>query len=123
MHNTTTFYNHFEFPNFLIFLIDSIDVISLKKNYIIIKQLFNYFIVLDSSQYYITAYYLMPYYNHFTILFKSEYSDEFLEADNWYVFDNSQNALFEVVGNTDKILEEFAIHPIIYKKICLDNKI
>ena len=117
VHNITTFYNNFEFPNILIFLIDSLDIIELKKNYTRIKQLFNNLIILDSFQYYICAYYLMPCENHFIILFKSECTDDFIEANKWYLFDNLQEVLFEIVGNVDKILAEFSIHAIIYKKL------
>ena len=50
-------------------------------------------------------------------LFKSEYSGEFIQKDNWYLFDNLQDVLFEIIGDKDKILSEFRIHTIIYKKL------
>jgi hypothetical protein len=59
-HTITTYYNNFEYPNFLIFLIDSLDVLTLKYNNQRIKNLFNEILILDSAEYYIFAYYLMP---------------------------------------------------------------
>ena len=59
----------------------------------------------------------MPCENHFIILFESDNTDDFIQARKWYLFDNLQDVLFEIVGNMDKILEEFSIHAIIYKKI------
>ena len=93
-HKTTTFYNNFVYPNFLIFLIDTYDVNALKNNNLRIKKLFNTLLVLDSDEYNIIAYYLMPYENHFVVLFKSEISDEFIHIDKWYLFDNLQDVIF-----------------------------
>ena len=43
--------------------------------------------------------------------------DDFIQADKWYLFDDLQDVLFEINGNVDKILAEFSIHAIIYKKL------
>ena len=59
----------------------------------------------------------MPCENHFIILFESDNTDDFIQAMKWYLFDNLQDVLFEILGNIDKILEEFSIHTIINKKI------
>ena len=64
----------------LIFLIDSLDVNTLKKNYIRIRKLFNNLLILNSETYYIKEYYLMPYENHFIILFQSENTDDNLKS-------------------------------------------
>ena len=93
-HTITTYYNNFEYPHFLIFLIDTLDVLTLKDNYQRIKHLFNEILILDSVEYYIYAYYLMPYENHFVILFQSEFSDEYILKDHWYIFDNLQDIIF-----------------------------
>ena len=90
VHNITTFYNNFEFPPILIFLIDSLDTNELKINYSKIKQLFNNLIILDSFQYYIYAYYLTPCENHFIILFETDNTDDFIQARKLYLFDNLQ---------------------------------
>ena len=54
-HNITTFYNNFEFPNFLVFVIDTTDVRTLKDNIKPIKALFNGILVLDSNEYELVA--------------------------------------------------------------------
>ena len=97
MHNTTIFYNNFEYQYFLIFIIDTNDVNPLQRNYIRFKQLFNHLLILDSSEYYITAYYLMPCENYFVVLFKSGYTDEFIQKDKWYLFDHLQKVIFEII--------------------------
>ena len=117
MNNTITYYNKFEYPFFLIFLIDTKDVITLQNIFSRIYQIFNSLLILDSSEYYMIGYYLMPYENHFVVLFKSEYSDEFIQKDKWYLFDNLQDIIFEINGDKDKILSKFGIHAIIYKKL------
>ena len=117
IHTTTTYYNNFEYPNFLIFLIDALDVLTLKDNYQGIKYLFNEILILDSAEYYIYAYYLMPYENHFVILFKSEFSDEYVLKNHWYIFDNLQDIIFELIGDKEILLKEFWMHAIVYKKI------
>jgi len=64
----------------LIFLIDSLDVNTLKKNNIRIRKLFNNLLILNSEAYYIKEYYLMPYENYFIILFQSENTDDNLKS-------------------------------------------
>ena len=117
MNNTITYYNNFEYPFFLIFLIDTKDVITLQNIFSRIYQIFNSLLILDSSEYYMIGYYLMPYENHFVVLFKSEYSDEFIQKDKWYLIDYLQDLIFEINGDKDKILSKFGIHAIIYKKL------
>ena len=96
IHTTTTYYNNFEYPNFLIFLIDTLDVLTLKDNYKWIKYLFNEILILYSAEYYIYGFYLK---NH------------------WYIFDNLQDIIFELIGDKEILLKEFWMHAIVYKKI------
>ena len=72
---------------------------------------------MDSSEYYIYAYYLMPYENHFVILFKTEFTDEDIKKDHWYIFDDLQDLVFELIWDKEILLKEFGIHAVIYKKI------
>ena len=50
-----------------------------------IKSLFNPIIILDIVEYYVIAYYLMPYENHFVIIFDSQLSCGNIKFDNWYL--------------------------------------
>ena len=59
----------------------------------------------------------MPYENHFIILFKSEFKDDNLQSDKWYLYDDLEDIILEIIGNIDIILEAFGIHSIIYTKI------
>ena len=59
----------------------------------------------------------MPYENHFIILFKSEFTDDNLQSDKWYLYDDLEDIILEIIGNIDIILEAFGIHSIIYTKI------
>ena len=70
-YNVTTYFNNFLFPEILIFLIDTLDFKTLKKNYIKIKSLFNQLLIVDEIQYDLIGYYLMPFQNHFIVLFKN----------------------------------------------------
>ena len=115
-HCNTTYYNNFEFPDFLIFVVDTYDVKTLKDNGKKIKTLFNKLLILDMVEYNIVAYYLMPYENHFVIIFRSQISDEIIKLDRWYLFDDLEYAIFEKIGVINKILDEFAINAIFYKK-------
>ena len=75
-HINTTYYNNFDFSTFLIFLVNTYDVKALRDNGKRIKSLFNQIIILDSIEYRVIAYYLMPYENHFVIIFQSQLSIE-----------------------------------------------
>ena len=93
----------------LTFLIDSLDVNTIKKNYIRIRQLFNELIILNSETYYITDYYLMLYENHFNFLFKSEFVDNNLQYDKWYLYDYLMDIILKIIGNIVTILEALGI--------------
>lgn len=114
--NITTFYNNFEFPNFLVFVIDNIDVKTLKDNIKTIKGLFNDILVLDSNEYELVAYYLMPFDNHFVVIFKSQLSVDMIKNEKWYLFDYFHDVIFEIIGDLDKVLKDFGIRAVIYKK-------
>ncbi len=58
----------------------------------------------------------MHYQNHFVILFKSEISNEYILKDHWYIFDNLQDIIFELIGNKEILSKEFGIHALVYKK-------
>ena len=49
----------------------------------------------------------MPYENHFEILFKREFSDEYILKNHWYIFDNLQDIIFELIGDKEILLKEF----------------
>ena len=79
--------------------------------------MFNQIIILDSVEYHVIAYYLMPYENNFVIIFQSQLSSENIKLDRWYLYDDLVDVVFESIGDISKVLDEFGIHVIIYKKI------
>ena len=34
----------------------------------------------------------------------------------WYLFDDFHDVIFEIIGDLDKVLNDFGIHAVIYKK-------
>lgn len=116
-HNITTFYNNFEYPNFLLFIIDTIDVKTLKNNNKTIKALFNDILVLDTNEYELVGYYLMPFDNHFVIIFKSQISVDIIKNGKWYLFDVFHGVVFEIIGDLDKVLNDFGFMLLFIKKL------
>jgi hypothetical protein len=112
----TTYYNNFRFPNILIFVVDSLDFKTLKDNFLNIKNLFNPVLIIDKEEYNLIGYYLLPFANHFTVLFQNQLEDGILKKSSWYLYDDLYDYIFEVIGSIDKILEYYAIHAIIYTK-------
>ena len=115
-HYLTTYYNDFSYPKIFIFLIDTFDVKTLKNNYNLIKKLFNPILIIDQEEYHIVGYYLLPFENHFILLFENNIDDGILKHSSWYLYDDYYDTLFEVIGSIDKILENTAIYAIIYLK-------
>ena len=94
----------FEYPNFLIFIIDTIDIKTLKDN---IKALFNYILVLDSNECMLVGYYLIPFDNHFVAIFKSQLSLDMIKIEKWYFLDNLHDVIFKIIDDLDKVLNDF----------------
>jgi hypothetical protein len=39
----------------------------------------------------------MPYENHFIVLFQSEYTDDNLQSGKWYLYDDLEDLIFEII--------------------------
>ena len=115
-YNVTTYFNNFLFPEILIFLIDTLDFKTLKKNYIKIKSLFNQLLIVDEIQYDLIGYYLMPFQNHFIVLFKNQIDEGKFKKPNLFLFDDLYENMFELNGDINQILDIWDIHAVIYMK-------
>ena len=58
----------------------------------------------------------MPFDNHFVVIFKSQLSFDMIKNEKWYLFDDFHDVIFEIIGDLDKVLNDFGIHAIVYKK-------
>jgi hypothetical protein len=55
-----------------------LDFKTLKVNFLNIKNLFNPVLIIDKEEYNLIGYYLLPFANHFTVLFQNQLEDGIL---------------------------------------------